>query len=99
MIQRLGFRLGLAFIAAVTASCSRTDPHAVPIDARSPHRLASWRENLSERFKRAEWREFQAALQEIRLGVMAERAASGSAAVEEAMCARVNGRTFHDVLV
>lgn len=87
-----------AAIVLMVAGCAR-DPAQAPVEAGTARALATWRMKVANRFTLAEWKEFEAALQEIRLRVMAERAASGSEAVEEALCARINGRTMRDVLL
>jgi hypothetical protein len=89
----------LAVAIAAVAGCERADPHASLVEATSGSGLGRWRIQAGERFTREEWREFDAALQELRLRVMAERQASGSEAVQEAMCSRINGLTFREVLV
>lgn len=98
MVIRPCFAAALALVW-FTSGCNRADPHTVAIDASTPQRLASWRENHYERLPQQEWKEFADALQEIRLRVMADRQASGSAAVEDAMCSRVNGHSFSEVLI
>lgn len=85
--------------ALVLGACGRTEPLATPVSATSMSGLGRWRIKQANRFTLEEWREFDAALQEIRLRVMADREASGSEAVEEAMCARINGRSVREVLV
>lgn len=91
--------LWAAFVTAMLAGCNRGDPHALPIEAASASGLGRWRIKAADRFTREEWREFDAVLQEIRLRVTAERQASGSEAVQEAMCSRIHGLTFREVLV
>lgn len=88
----------LAACVWLLTGCNRGDPHQVAVEATSPATLAKWRMKMSDRFTRDEWREFEAALQDVRLRVMADREASGSAAVEEAMCGRINGHTLREVL-
>lgn len=90
--------LAVAIITLGLGGCGPSDWHAEPISARSTTAFATWRMKAADGLTRDEWRDFDAALQEIRLRVTAEREASGSRAVEEAMCARINGRNFREVL-
>lgn len=84
--------------AGLLGGCNRGDPHQVAIEAASPATLAKWRMKMADRFTPGEWKEFEGALQDIRLRVMADREASGSAAVEAATCGRINGHTLREVL-
>jgi len=88
----------LALCACWLGGCNRGDPHQVAIEAGSPATLGRWRMKMADRFTPDDWKQFEAALQEIRLRVMADREASGSAAVEEATCGRINGHTLREVL-
>lgn len=89
----------LLVLAFLVGACSRGDPHAAPIGAADRGALAKWRMIAADRFTREEWREFEAALQELRLQVMAHREATGSEAIDDAVCRRIDGRTFREVLV
>lgn len=86
-------------LTGLLVSCQRGDPQARPLEAANPGRLATWRMKMAESFRPEEWREFDAALQEIRLRIMADREASGSEAIEAALCRRIDGRTFREVLI
>jgi hypothetical protein len=85
--------------AAAVSGCSERDPKVAPITASDASALGRWRIKASGDFTREEWREFEAALQEIRFGIMAERAATGSSAIEAALHRRIDGKTFREVLI
>lgn len=87
------------FLCLVWSGCERGDPQAARIEAATSRALARWRMKMADRLTREQWREFEAALQDVRLRVMAEREASGSDAVEQAMCGRIDGRTLREVLM
>jgi hypothetical protein len=86
-------------LVVMMAGCSRGDPHLQPIDAHSDSAFAMWRMNAADHFTTDEWREFDAALQELRLEIMGGRDASGREAIEELLRARVNGHSYRDILV
>ena len=89
----------VGFVIVLLGGCSRTAPHDTPIPAPNRSALGKWRMMAADKFTRDEWREFETALQELRLRVTADREASGSEAVDEAVCRRIDGRRFREVLV
>lgn len=80
------------------AGCQRGDPQLALVEAHNVRALDLWRVKARTRYTQEQWKEFDAALQEVRLKVMADREATGKEAIEEAMCARINGHPYRDVL-
>ncbi len=92
----------LVLVAALAAGffgCAKQDPRAAPVKSGSPSAFARWRTMASGEIRAEEWREFDALLQELRMRVTAEKRASGSEAVEAAMRADIDGKTFQEVLL
>lgn len=98
--RRLVPAVALALAALFAAAgCTRGDPRAAPIPAATAGEFSRWRVRTADRLTAEEWREFDAMLQEVRLRIMAERAASGSEAIEAELRTRIAGLTPHEVLV
>jgi hypothetical protein len=89
----------LGALAAGICSCGKPDPRTAPVKSASPSAFARWRTMASDGIRVEEWREFDSLLQELRMRVTAEKRASGSEAVEAAMRAGIDGRTFQEVLL
>ena len=86
--------LGLALVAG----CARSDPLATKVAARSPIAFAMWHSQTGTALSAEQWRDFDAAVQEIKFQVAAEYAATGTEAVDEAMRQRVDEQTVRRVL-
>lgn len=87
-----------AALLAGLPACQRHDPATLRVVGNDAGGLARWRYSVREAFTREEWREFDDALQDIRLGITAEGSASGSAAVEMALLQRIGGKTRREVV-
>ena len=98
MHSRLASFLLVALVLATTG-CQKKDPRLEPVKSSSPSAFGRWRTMASEAIKAEEWREFDALLQELRLRVTAEKRGSGTEAVEAAMRADIDGKTFREVLL
>jgi hypothetical protein len=90
--------MGIGCVFAL-AACTRGDPHAWRIEAGTPEAFARWQLMAVDGFRGEEWSEFQSALQEIRLDVMADGAATGREPIEDAMRTRINGLTWRETVV
>ncbi|PTX91252.1 hypothetical protein [Opitutus sp. ER46] len=87
---------GLVVLAPT--ACKRAAAPPPPVQAQTSRGLAEWRRVNSGRHTADEWREFDAMLQEIRLGVMVDREATGSEAIDAVVRQKINGRSFAEVL-
>lgn len=97
-LRNTSFLLLLCAAIAAGGGCRRGDPRETPIEAKSAVAFAKWRQKTAHAFTPDEWREFDAALNEIRLGLMITEEASGSAAIQTALQRRIDGRTFEEAL-
>lgn len=95
----LGRVVLMAVVAVGWFGCAKEDPRTAPVKSGSPSAFARWRTMASDTIRAEEWREFDALLQELRMRVTAEKRASGSEAVEAAMRADIDGKTFQEVLL
>ena len=91
--------LSLLLVGLSSLSCTRPDPLTARVAAHDGAALARWRSQGAARFTGFDWREFDDALQEIRLGVMLGGHASGREPVESSLCGQVHGLTVREVLV
>jgi len=92
-LARVGF---LLLVGLILAGCQRVDPLDQVVIAPSPVRLNMWKSRMEGPPSLRQ--DFEAALQEIRYGIMMDRTASGSEAVDQALRAMVDGRTLRQVL-
>jgi hypothetical protein len=91
----------LALAAAVTAlfaGCTPKPKTMPAIDARNIGAYNGWRSSAALQFTSEPWKEFDDAVQEIRLKVTRE-GSTGSDAVKAALCERLNGLTFREAMV
>lgn len=91
-------RAFLALALAGLMACQPSDPMAEPVASKTVGEFGRWRARMSDRITADQWREFDLMVQEIKLRVTADKEATGSEAVEAAMRARIDGRTFPEVL-
>ncbi len=96
MMNRL---LGGVVLAFGLAACGPTDPLAGTIDAKSDSSWTRWQQRNTGGFSPELAKEFAAALQDVRLAIMAERAASGREGIEEELRRRLDGKTVREVLI
>lgn len=89
------FRAGTALIMV---GCTPTPRLERKVPADSPSAFGSWQGRARSQFTPDEWREFEEALQEIKLKLMADNEASGTDNVNTAMRAKIDGRTVREVL-
>jgi hypothetical protein len=92
------FRLLLLAALMLLASCTRTPPHWQTVDAGSPLAFTMWRGKASRTIAPDDWRWFEVAIQEFKYELMLAGKVSGSAAIEEAVRNRIDGRAFAEVV-
>ena len=80
------------------AGCQRTPLLETTVEAANSHDFSSWQTRHREEFSPAAWSEWEAALQDIKVRIIALREASGTDAVNEALLPKVNGQTVRAVL-
>ncbi|HVU35822.1 MAG TPA: hypothetical protein VHE61_20450 [Opitutaceae bacterium] len=83
-------------LGSLFPGCSRPDPSLQSIDARNYGAFYYWRSSVSSHFTPQRWSDFHDAIQELRFEAMA-RGVTGTDAINEALCARINGRTVAEV--
>lgn len=79
--------------------CQERDPLEARIEAQSPIELQMWITGAAGRLSDEQVADLREALQELRFQIMTEGKASGSEAIEAALCEEVDGRTVRRVLV
>lgn len=92
----------LAFIGLVLAcglvGCRPSNPLNQKISAHSAIDHNLWRANVRDSLSREQWDDFDEAIQEVRLKLMAEHVATLSAEVEAALWQKIHQRTLCDVM-
>jgi hypothetical protein len=87
-----------ACLGLVCAACQRTPLLETKVEAGNSHAFSRWQTQHREEFSAAAWSEWEAALQDIKVRIIALREASGTEAVNEALLPKVDGRTVRAVL-
>ncbi|HUR59418.1 MAG TPA: hypothetical protein VM029_17005 [Opitutaceae bacterium] len=88
----------VAFIIFFATSCQRTARYDEKVTAETAADFGRWQRDVQGSFKPAEWAEFEAALQDIKVRIIAHKEASGAAGVNDALRPKIHGRTVRDVL-
>ena len=91
----LSLAAGLFFAACSPAP----DPRTAPISAAAPDDFKAWKNAAYEKFSPAERDEFDYCINQVRLRISMNNEARGEAAVAQAVCDRVNGKTMREVFV
>jgi len=103
-LSRLSFLaslIGSVFLMTtvlMVTGCSRTPAIEQTVAASSDFNLMMWKADVAADFSRQEWKDFDAAVQEIKYGVMIAGEATGSARVWTATLAKMDGLTVRQVL-
>ena len=84
-------------LALLACGCSPRDPLETRVNAADVLGFDMWQSDIRERLGPAQRNDLAQALQEIRFHVMAG-GASGSAAVEDGLIARIDGKSVREVL-
>jgi hypothetical protein len=88
----------LIVLLGVTAGCQRTPRWDRVVEADSAPAFGAWQRAQQDDFSREEWAEFEAALQDIKVRIIALREASGTDAVNDALRPKIHGQTVRQVL-
>ena len=89
---------GVLGLIAAASGCSRGEPLERKVSAASPVAFARWQNRLADDFPPEKRRQIEEALQEIRLKIMGDREATGSAAIDEAFRARIHDRPLREAI-
>jgi hypothetical protein len=96
--MRPSFLPALVAVAAVVfVSCSRDPLLDRTVRSDTSSAFGSWQGRIRGEFTSAQWTEFESALQEIKLKLMADEEASGTEAVNDALRGKIDGRTVREV--
>ncbi len=88
----------LAAIAFAAVGCGRGDPLARTVSAADGPAVARWELRLATDCSPADRRRIEQALQDIRLKIMGDKEARGSAGIADALSRKVHGRSVREVL-
>jgi hypothetical protein len=89
--------LGLLACLALVG-CGPSDPLDLRVSARTESDFTLWQADLSDRLSPALREEVQAMVEEVRLGLMVDGKASGTAAIDEALRTAIDGLTVRKLL-
>lgn len=86
-------------VSAALCGCHPSNPLDRKIVASSAIDFVGWRADAGGSLDGEQWRDLDEAIQEIKFRMTIDHIASGSDAVDNAMCERINGRTVREVLI
>ncbi len=88
----------LGWAGLMGSGCAPIEPSEQKINAKSPLAFNAWQTRFAGRLNPGERARFEAALQEIRLQIMADREATGSDPISDALREKIDGRPVREVL-
>jgi hypothetical protein len=98
-MTRLSLLAGfLMVLLCVTTGCQRTPRWDGVVEADSAPAFGAWQRAQQDDFSQAEWTEFETALQDIKVRIIALREASGTEGVNDALRPKIHGQTVRQVL-
>lgn len=86
------------FCLVLLAGCTRTPPLQQPVDAATPMALNLWRTKMNDALLPEDWRWFDVVMQEYKFQIMLAGKISGSAAIDDAVRARIHGRPLAEIM-
>lgn len=85
-------------LLCLTTGCQRTPRWDRVVEADSAPAFGAWQRSQQEEFSKAEWAEFETALQDIKVRIIALREASGTEGVNDALRPKIHGQSVRQVL-
>jgi hypothetical protein len=98
MARFCAFAGGWVVLFCLTAGCQRTPRWDRVVEADTQPAFGVWQRAQQDDFSKAEWAEFETALQDIKVRIIALREASGTEAVNDALRPKIHGQTVRQVL-
>lgn len=83
----------------LSAGCSQPDPRTMPITAATPEDFAEWKNAAAQKLNEPEMLEFESCVNEIRMGIMQRREATGAGPIAQKLCGYIDGKTMREVIV
>ena len=87
------FTLGVSILAG----CQRTPQLERVVEAQSARDFAAWQRDNRDAFRSDEWAEFELVQQDIKVKIIAFKAATGADAVNDALRVKIHGLTVRQV--
>ncbi|MDR1010005.1 MAG: hypothetical protein LBM04_02565 [Opitutaceae bacterium] len=82
------------------AACSEpADPRATPVTAATPEEFTVWKKAAAPKIPASEMEEFDSCVNEIRMGIMQRKEASGVGPIAAKLCEYINGKTVREVIM
>ncbi len=97
-IQRTLVVTLLGFVLIFGGGCGASDLMDQTVSAKSPVAFNAWQSRFASRASSDERRQFETALQEIRYKIMADKEATGSDPISDALRKKVHERSVREVL-
>jgi hypothetical protein len=97
-IQLTALAMLLGFVLVFGAGCGADELMDRTVTAKSPVAFNAWQSRFASRATPEERRQFETALQEIRYKIMADKEATGSDPISDALRTKVHGRSVREVL-
>ena len=92
--------LPVCLVVLLLSACDKpADPRVSPVAAETPADFAAWKNKTMPRLTNDERAEFDSCVNEIRLGIMQRKEASGAGPVAQKLCEYINGKTMREILV
>lgn len=88
----------LVVLLCASTACQRTPRWDRVVEADSAPAFGAWQRSQQHDFSKEEWAEFESALQDIKVRIIALREASGTEGVNDALRPKIHGQTVRQVL-
>jgi hypothetical protein len=98
MARLCAFAGAWVVLLCLTAGCQRTPRWDRVVEADTPPAFGAWQRAQQDDFSKAEWAEFETALQDIEVRIIALREASGTEAVNDALRPKIHGKSVRQVI-
>ena len=85
-------------LALGASGCGPRDPLDRVVSAESPTAFSMWRSSAAGYLNASQLQDFDEATRELKMAVMNNRETTGTAAVEEAMREKINGKTVREAM-
>ncbi len=81
------------------SGCAKPDAGLRPVTAETPEEFAAWKSEAAQKIPATTMEEFESCVNDIRMGIMQRRGATGDGPIAQKLCDYINGKTMGEVIV